>query len=171
MDRCPARITFGGSTVHDLSPPRRTHYCLQVLPGHRLQHCTIRFGSSRRNPAPWPNNVRSSAYKFPANCPHDIATVVPEGHCPISGGDHHHQISIAPTRGPRFRATRFLQRLSMAHVGLTVCAGRRRNLIIVRPIFHGSTKALFGSSPLLHLMRCRLSPEVQLAALGSDIQR
>lgn len=97
-------------------PPRRTHHRLQVLARRRLRHCTARFGSSRRNPAPRPNNVRNSAYTFPINCPYEVAAVVPEGHCPISRGDHHHQISIASTRGPRFRATRFLQRLSMAHV-------------------------------------------------------
>jgi hypothetical protein len=115
MDRCPARITFGGLTAHDLAPPGRIHHRLRVLPRHRLRHRMARFALSRRNSASWRKKVRSTACTFPTDCPNSIATGDSGGPCPIPRGDQHHQISIVSTRCPRVRATRFLQRLSMAH--------------------------------------------------------
>ena len=114
-DHCPARITFEGLTAHDLAPPEGTHHRLQLLPRRGLRHRMARFGLSRRKSELSRKNVRSSASALPTDCPKSTAIVDSGGPCPIPRRDHRHQISIASTRGPRVRATRFLQRLPMAH--------------------------------------------------------
>jgi hypothetical protein len=113
-DRCPVRIKFGGLTAHDFTSPRCAHHRLRVFPRRQFRHRTARFALSRRNSASWHKNVPSSACAFPADRRISIATVASGGPCPIPRGNHHHQITIASTRGPRVRATRFLQRLPMA---------------------------------------------------------
>jgi len=114
-DHCPARITFGGLTAHDLAPPGGTHHRLRLLSRRRLRHRMARFGLSRPKSALSRKNVPSSASAFPTDWPNGTAILDSVGSCPNPRRNHHHQISIVSTRCPRVRATRFLQRLLMAH--------------------------------------------------------
>jgi hypothetical protein len=134
MDRCPARITFGGSTARDLAPPGRTHHPMRVLPRHRLRHRMARFALSRRNSVFWRKKVRSTAWSFPTNCPISMATRDSGGPCSILRGDDHHQIPIAGFAARGFVQQGFCNAARRRMGGLALGAGRRRNLIIVRSI-------------------------------------
>jgi hypothetical protein len=156
MDRCPARITFGGLTARDLAPPDRAHHPLRVLPRHRLRHRTARFALSRRNSVFWRKKVQSTSCTFPPDCPNGIAIGDSGGPYSIPRGDDHHQIPIAGLADRGFVQQGFCNAASRRMRGLALGAGRRRNLIIVRSIKGGSVEP-FPAAPVRDHLFCRLS--------------
>jgi hypothetical protein len=107
-----------------------------------------RFALSRWNSVFWRNMVRCTACTFSTDFPNGIATGESGGPCSIRRGDDHHQIPIAGLADRGFVQQGFCNATRRRMRGLALGAGRRRNLIIVRRIFGGSTEPFNGRTSL-----------------------